>query len=120
MAKSLPEHAELHFIETLATGIVHIEARVPVWARPEEPDAETVRMNDGTGRFLAAMFSAPTVVRCGQRTFPHVPDLEKARHQFTGRFRDDRLCAACYRTLTPADQERAFEHETPDDQENET
>jgi hypothetical protein len=112
MAKSLPEHADLFFIETLATGTVHIDARVPVWARADEPTG-SVQMNDGTGRFLAEMFETPTVVRCGQRTFPHIPDLSKARHQFTTRFRDEQLCGACYRTLTAADQSRAFEHETP-------
>jgi hypothetical protein len=111
MAKPLPEYAELHFIETLATGVVHIEARVPTWVLTEP--TESVQMGDGTGRVLAAMFGTPTVARCGQRTFPHLPD--RAKHQFTGRFRDDQLCGACYRTLTPADQERAFEHETPDD-----
>ncbi|MFE5847779.1 hypothetical protein ACFQ7N_39775 [Streptomyces niveus] len=113
MAKPLPEHAELHFIETLATTTVHIEARVPVWATPDEP-AETIAMGDGTGRFLAAIFGTPTIVRCGQRTFPHVPDRSKARHAFTSRFRDEQLCVACYRTLTPEDQPRAFEHEQPE------
>jgi hypothetical protein len=114
MAKPLPEHCELHFIVTLATGTVHIEARVSSWALPEP--AGSIRMGDGTGRVLAAMFGTPTVVRCGQRTFPSVPDAAKTRHQFTGHFHDDQLCAACYRTLAPADQHRAFEHETPDDE----
>ena len=42
------EHAELHFIETLTIGVVHIEARVPSWALPEP--AESIRMGDGSGR----------------------------------------------------------------------
>lgn len=114
MAKSLPEHADLYFIRTVATGVVHIEARVPVWATPDEP-AEMIRMGDGTGRVLEALFSSPVVTRCGQRTFPHIPDRDVARHEFTARFRDDELCAACYRTLTLEDQGRAFEHDQPDD-----
>lgn len=114
MAKPLPEHAEMHFIRAVATDVVHIEARVPVWATPDEP-AEMIRMGDGTGRFLEAVFSTPVVTRCGQRTFPHVPDRDVARHGFTTRFRDDELCVACYRTLTPGDQHRAFEHDQPDD-----
>lgn len=114
MAKSLPEHADLYFIETVATGTVHIEARVSVWATPDEP-AESIRMGDGTGRVLAALFGTPTVVRCGQRTFPHIADRDKARHVFTTRFRDGQLCAACYRTLTADEQHLAFEHDQPDD-----
>lgn len=34
------------------------------------------------------------------------------------RFSDDRLCRACYRTLTAADQERAFEHPRPGDEDD--
>jgi hypothetical protein len=112
MAKPLPDHAELHFVETVATGTVHIEARVPVWATSDEP-AETYTMGDGTGRVLASLLGSPTVVRCGQRTFPGHPGPD-ARHKFTSRFDDGQLCAACYRTLTPAEQSRAFEHDTPD------
>ncbi|MFI2348845.1 hypothetical protein ACH492_17710 [Streptomyces sp. NPDC019443] len=52
----------------------------------------------------------PTVTRCGKRTFPQYGD----RHGATGRFADEDLCGACYRTLTPEDQERAFEHEQPE------
>jgi hypothetical protein len=111
MARPLPNHAELYFIETRATGTVHIEARVPVWARPQP--TETIRMGDGTGEMLATVFETPTVVRCGQRTFPGRPD--EGRYVFTTCFRDEQLCAGCYRTLTPADQPRAFEHDTPDD-----
>jgi hypothetical protein len=110
MARPLPEHAELFFVEAVATGVVHIEARVPVWARPQP--TETIRMGDGSGAMLAAVFETPTVVRCGQRTFPGRPDED--RYRFTTCFRDEQLCGGCYRTLTPADQERAFEHETPD------
>ena len=110
MARPLPEHAELYFVETVATGAVHIEARVPVWSRPRP--AETVRMGDGTGRMLAAIVESPTVVRCGKRTFPGRPNED--RHVFTSSFRDEQLCAGCYRTLTPEDQPKAFEHDTPD------
>jgi hypothetical protein len=112
MPKRLPEHAELYFVETLSTGTVHIEARVPVWATLDDPVIDTIRMGDGTGRVLAALLGTPTVVRCGQRTFPSHPG-DDARHKFTGRFRDEQLCAACYRTLTVEDQSRAFEHEQP-------
>lgn len=110
MAKPLPDHAELYFVQTVPTGTVHIEARVPVWARPQP--TETIRMGDGTGSMLAAVFETPTVVRCGQRTFPGRADED--RYVFTACFRDEQLCAGCYRTLTPADQSRAFEHDTPD------
>lgn len=116
MAKPLPEHAELYFIETIATGVVHIEARVPVWARPRP--TETIQIGDGTGKALAAVFETPTVARCGQRTFPGRPDEDQ--HRFTDCFHDEQLCAGCYRTLTPADQPRAFEHDTPDNGQEKT
>lgn len=111
MVQRLPEHAELYFVETIATGTVHIEARVPVWARHDEP-TETYRMGDGTGRALQALLGTPTVVRCGQRTFPGSPASD-ARHKFTDCFDDEQLCGACYRTLHPDEQARAFEHRQP-------
>ncbi|WP_406730379.1 hypothetical protein [Streptomyces sp. NBC_01794] len=52
----------------------------------------------------------PTVTRCGKRTSPQYGD----RREATGRFADEHLCGACYRTLTPEGQERAFEREQPE------
>jgi hypothetical protein len=104
----LPEHAELYFVETLYSGTVHIEVRVPVWARPEP--AETIRMGDGTGRVLQALLETPVVVLCGQRTYP----AGETKHRFTDRFHDGQLCGRCYRLLHEEDQPRAFEHEQPE------
>lgn len=108
MSERLPEHVELYFVETIDSGTVHIEARVPVWARTDEP-VETIVMGDGTDRVLKALLETPTVVLCGLRTHPY----GETKHQFTARFYDGQLCGRCYRRLHPEDQHRAFEHEQP-------
>jgi hypothetical protein len=104
----LPEHAELHFVETILTGIVHLEVRLPVWARQDEP-VETITMGDGTGRVLKALLETPTVVLCGLPTHPYA----ETKHQFTTCFDDRKLCKRCYRLLHEEDQGRAFEHDQP-------
>lgn len=111
MPKSIPIDAELQFIETIATGVVHIAVRYSAHDLGRQP---TVSVISG-GAAFAAMAVQPTVTRCGQRTFPQFED----KHLGTDRFRDDQLCRACYRTLTPDDQERAFEHAIPDEDEDE-
>jgi hypothetical protein len=116
MAKPLPERADVKFIEALATGTVHLLVLPPDDGSDGEP-AISIPM-DGSGRALAGLLGTPTVTRCGLNTFPHNPSPD-ARHGFTFRFRDDQLCGACYRTLTPADQERAFEHGQPGDEDDE-
>ncbi|NUP15452.1 MAG: hypothetical protein HOZ81_04980 [Streptomyces sp.] len=111
MAKPIPSDAELMFIEAAATGAVHIAVRYRSWHLTDDAITEVV---DG-GAALVALAVSPTVTRCGKRTFPQF----ERDHVKTDRFRDEQLCRACHRTLTPADQERAFEHETPDDEDDE-
>lgn len=89
--RTIPAGAELRFILATRTGTVHIA----VWLPPFHPDA------------TPAMSLAPVVTRCGKHTVP-----VGGRHESVGRFADEQLCGACYRTLAPADQERAFEHAT--------
>jgi len=107
MRKRLPEHAELRFIETAATGSVHFEVWLPRWALPEPTESISP---DGSGAMFKALLTAPTIVQCGIRTFPG----PGARHQYTECFYDGQLCARCYKTLHPDDQARAFEHEQPE------
>lgn len=108
MPERLPEHAELYFVETVYSGTVHIEVRVPVWARPEP--TETITMGDGTGRVLKALLETPTVVLCGIRTYP----AGETKHRFTTQFLDGQICGRCYRLLHEEDQFRAFEHDQPE------
>lgn len=110
MAKSIPFDAELRFIESTATGTVHIAVR---YSAHDLGRQSTVQVISG-GSAFAAMAVQPTVTRCGRRTFPQFEDA----HCGTDRFRDDQLCRACYRTLPPDDQERAFEHAQPDDEDD--
>lgn len=108
--KPIPSDAELLFVESLASGAVHIAVRYEAHHLLEGEVTEVVE----GGAALVAMAITPTVTRCGKRTFPQF----ERDHVKTARFRDEQLCRACYRTLTPADQERAFEHETPDDEDD--
>ncbi|WP_369167840.1 hypothetical protein AB5J49_08170 [Streptomyces sp. R28] len=107
MNGQIPCDADLMFIETVSTGTVHYRA----YHLDDDAVTEVV---EGGGALVALAIS-PTVTRCGKRTFPQF----ERDHVKTNRFRDEQLCRACYRTLTPADQERAFEHETPDDEDDE-
>lgn len=111
MSEQLPIDAELRFIESRATGTVHIAVRYSAYGLSRQP---TLGVITG-GAAFAAMAVHPTVTRCGKRTFPQFED----RHIGTDRFRDEQLCRACYRTLAPADQERAFEHAQSDDEDDE-
>lgn len=106
--KPIPCDADLMFIETASTGTVHIAVQYRPWHLTDDPVIETV---EGGGALVALAIS-PTVTRCGKRTFPQF----ERDHVKTGQFRDEQLCAACYRTLAPEDQERAFEHAQPDDE----
>lgn len=109
--KPIPSDADLLFVESVASGTVHIAVRYQVHHLDEDAVIETV---DGGGA-LVAMAVSPTVTRCGKRTFPQFErDYVK-----TARFSDDQLCRACYRTLTSEDQERAFEHGQPGDEDDE-
>jgi hypothetical protein len=109
--KPIPFDADLLFVESLATGTVHIAVRYEAHHLAEDEVTEVVK---GGAAFVALSIS-PTVTRCGKRTFPQF----ERDHVKTGRFRDEQLCAACYRTLTPQDQERAFEHAQPGDEDDE-
>ncbi|KOU20927.1 hypothetical protein ADK52_25385 [Streptomyces sp. WM6372] len=91
----LPELAELGFILTTYTGSVHLYVRFPNW----HPQAR-----------VAASFE-PYLTRCGRFASPGSSTAD--RHQFIGSFHDAQLCRACYRTLDPADQHLAFEHDQP-------
>lgn len=104
--RRIPPDAELMFIETVSTGTVHLAVRY----QPHHSIGNEAGEVLTGGAALIAMATKPTVTRCGKRTFPQ---FEQA-HEKTTRFADDRLCGACYRTLEPEDQERAFEHEQPD------
>lgn len=108
----IPSDADLRFIKTVATGTVHIAVRYSPHHLGRQPSVAPVISG---GSAFVAMAVQPAVTRCGRRVFPQFED----KHVGTNRFRDEQLCAACYRTLTAADQERAFEHETPDDEEDE-
>jgi hypothetical protein len=108
----IPFDADLMFIETITTGTVHIAVRYEPHHVTNDRVIETIA---GGGAFVA-MALEPTVTRCGKRTFPQF----ERDHEKTRRFRDEQLCAACYRTLADVDQERAFEHGQPDDEDDET
>lgn len=112
MAEQIPPDADLRFIKTVATGTVHIAVRYSPHHLGRQPEVAPAISG---GAAFVAMAHAPTVTRCGRRTFPQF----EYRHVGTDRFRDEQLCTACYRTLAPADQERAFEHGTPDDADEE-
>lgn len=114
--KPIPRGADVLFVETRQTGTVHLVV-LPSDDYPDEDAVEFIPM-DGSGRALAALLGTPTVTRCGLKTFPHSPS-RGARHGMTYRFRDEQLCAACYRTLAPEDQARVFEHAQPDDETDE-
>lgn len=116
MAQPIPAGADVLFVKALRTGTVHLVVLPPDDGPHDEP-AVSIPM-DGSGRALAGLLGTPSVSRCGLPTFPHNPSAN-ARHAMTYRFRDEQLCAACYRTLAPADQPRAFEHATPDDEDDE-
>jgi len=108
----IPSDADLRFIETVATGTVHIAVRYSPHHLGRQPSIAPVVSG---GSAFVAMSIQPTITRCGRRVFPQFED----RHLGTDRFHDEQLCTACYRTLAPADQERAFEHRTPGDEDDE-
>ncbi|MFF3547016.1 hypothetical protein ACFYXD_34915 [Streptomyces platensis] len=103
----IPSDAELRFIEAVSSGTVHIAVKYGTYDIARSPQVSAV--SSGGSAFIALALH-PTVTRCGRRTFPQA----EKDHQGTDRFSDDQLCAACYRTLTPEDQERAFEHKQPE------
>ncbi|SOD80051.1 hypothetical protein SAMN06272781_6843 [Streptomyces sp. 1222.2] len=110
MAEEIPSDADLMFIEAASTGTVHIAVQYRAYHLAEDAVTEVIE----GGSALVAMAISPTLTRCGKRTFPQF----ERDHLKTTCFRDEQLCRACYRTLAAADQERAFEHETPDGDED--
>ncbi|MGW2724770.1 hypothetical protein [Streptomyces sp. NPDC001492] len=111
MAQPVAAGSDVRFVKALRTGTVHLVILPP--GGDDDDAGESIPM-DGSGRALASLLGTPTVTRCGLNTFPRNPSAD-ARHGMTYRFHDSQLCAACYRTLTPADQHLAFEHGQPDD-----
>lgn len=110
MAKKITGTAELLFVEALSAGTVHITVRY----RPSDlPRSEEPTRVVSGGAAWVEMAMTVTWTRCGEATRPQVPD---GRHGMTDRFHDDQLCKACYRTLHPEDQPRAFEHRQPEDE----
>lgn len=109
--KPIPSDADLLFVEAVSTGTVHIAVRYEAHHLAQDEVTEVV---SGGAAFIALSIT-PTVTRCGKRTFPQF----ERDHVKTGQFRDEQLCAACYRTLAPEDQERAFEHAQPGDEDDE-
>nr|WSZ21228.1 hypothetical protein OH837_49165 [Streptomyces canus] len=112
MAKPIAAGSDVQFVKALRTGTVHLVVLPPDDGEDLDPD-KCIPM-DGSGRALAGLLGTPTVTRCGLPTFPHNPSRD-ARHGMTYRFYDEQLCAACYRTLVPEDQPKAFQHAVPDD-----
>jgi len=108
--KPIPSDADLMFVESLATRTVHIAVRYEAHHTTQDEVTETI----SGGAAFVAMSITPTVTRCGKRTFPQF----ERDHVKTYHFHDEQLCRACYRTLTPADQERAFEHAQPGDEDD--
>lgn len=106
MTAALPCDADLLFVETVSTGIVHIAVRYRAYHLTDDDVTEVVA---GGSAFVAVAIH-PTTTRCGKRTFPQF----ERDHIKTARFHDDQLCRSCYRTLHPDDQERAFEHDVPE------
>jgi hypothetical protein len=106
MPNPIPGDADLMFIEAVATGTVHIAVR---YDPHHVANDEVIGTVSGGAAFIDLLL-APTVTRCGKRTFPQFQEA----HLKTSRFSDEQLCAACYRTLTAEDQERAFEHDQPE------
>jgi len=100
--------AEFKFIETMSSGIVHIEVHYPSWDDPHRTD-ERVSFAEG----MHSMLYGPHVVLCGAKTYP----VAEKTHQYTGCFLDEKLCANCHRMLHPDDIERAFRHPQPDNPE---
>ncbi|GGW65754.1 hypothetical protein [Streptomyces xantholiticus] len=104
MTESIPSDADLRSIRTLRT------APISVACKPHHLNADAAVETQSGGAAWIAMAHHPTVARCGKRSFSQHGD----RHEATGRLADEHLCGACYRTFTPKDQERAFEHEQPE------
>ncbi|MFE2346444.1 hypothetical protein [Kitasatospora cineracea] len=99
--RRLPDDAELRFIRTVATGTVHL-----IITPRERATDTTPAVSIATGLTAWASGARPVITRCGAHTQPVIT----TRWEYVSEFDDDDLCRACYRTLAPADQHRAFEH----------
>jgi hypothetical protein len=103
--------AEFLFVESVASGIVHIEVRYASYDDPftearggQQP--EKVSFAEG----MHSMLYGPHIVLCGAKTYP----VAEKTHHYTNCFPDEKLCANCHRRLHPDDVERAFQHPQPD------
>lgn len=106
MPTKIRNTAELKFIETAASGVVHIEVHYASWDDPYRTN-ERVSFADG----MHSMLYGPHVVLCGVKTYP----VAEETHYYTGCFPDEKLRANCHRMLHPDDIERAFRHDQPGD-----
>ena len=101
-----PSDAVLRFISPLRTGTVHIS----VGSKPHRLNADVAVEILSGGAAWFAMADHPTVTRCGKRAFPQFGE----RCEAAGRLADEQFGGACFRTLMPEVQERAFEHGQPE------
>lgn len=105
MPVKIRDTAEFFFIESVASGIVHIEVRYASYDDPHRTD-ERVSFAEG----MHSMLYGPHIVLCGAKTYP----VAEKTHHYTNCFPDEKLCANCHRRLHPDDIERAFQHPQPD------
>lgn len=111
MPEKIRDTAEFAFIQTVASGTVHIEVHYASYDNPFEGTFEKVPFAEG----LEKLLTGAHVVLCGARTYP----VAERTHHYTDCFPDEKLCANCHRRLHPDDIERAFRHPQPDDSQEE-
>lgn len=116
MPEKIRDTAEFAFIETMASGVVHIEVHYASYDDPFEEarggqPPEKVPFAEG----IRAMVLGPHIVLCGAKTYP----TAERTHHYTDCFPDEKLCQQCHRRLHPDDIERAFRHAQPDDPQEE-
>lgn len=110
MPEKIRDSAEFVFIETVASGVVHIKVRYASYDDPYQTD-ERVSFAEG----MHALLYGPHIVLCGVKTYP----TAEQTHHYTDCFPDEKLCQQCHRRLHPEDIERAFRHAQPDDPQEE-
>jgi hypothetical protein len=110
MPEKIRDTAEFAFVETVASGVVHIEVRYASYDDPHRTD-ERVSFAEG----LHGMLYGAHIVLCGVKTYP----VAERTHHYTGCFPDEKLCQQCHRRLHPDDIERAFRHAQPGDPQEE-
>ena len=111
MPEKIRDTAEFAFIETVASGTVHIEVRYASYDDPYENtrDGPPEKMSFAEG--MQALLMGPHITLCGVRTYP----VSERTHHYTNCFPDEQLCQRCHRRLHSDDIERAFRHAQPND-----